>query len=271
MGTTFEQLKALLTLSARPVKTGTAEEWAEARRRLGRRFPVDYCQFVSTYGSCAIDNFYLTILNPFVEDGSFWRDLERERAIDAEDVEVCDPHDTGMWFPRPRGMIPWGSTDDGRNMLWLANDSDPDGWAVFEEWDTSGMTFDGGMEDFLLASLRQERVGLSLGAGSVPTYVDPLVPMTHGGATFSPELLWDDAAVATMCRVFAVASRRGDNSLVMRPGGWIVSWWANSFSLSVPPEDLPKARELVLELVSALHVSIVSIHPESWSDMVNTP
>lgn len=101
-------------------------------------------------------------------------------------------------------------------------------------------------------------------------HVDPVVPTLHVGATFSPDLLWDDDTVATTCRVFAGASRRGENSLVMRPGGWMVSWWANSFSLSLPANDLPRAKERVLELVNALDVSIRSVSVASWSDLVGT-
>ena len=270
MVTAFDELKALLRFSGEPVSTGTPDEWAAAHRRLGRRFPVDYCQFVSTYGSCAVDNYYLRILNPFEEQGAFWQNVDRERAIDAEDFEACDPDDPRTLFPRPKGMIPWGSTDDGGSVLWLANSSDPDGWTVFEEWETSGSTFEGSMEEFLLASLRKERAGPSLGSdfpSSLPVYVDPVVPMADAAVNFEPDLLWDDATVATVCRVFPVASRRGESSLVMRPGGWMVSWSTNSFWLSFPVHDLRAAKEHVVDLVSALDVTITSVTPDSWSDV----
>lgn len=60
-------------------------------------------------------------------------------------------------------MIPWAATDDGGSILWLANGSDPDTWAVFEEWETSGTRFDGGMEEFLLASLKRVSFATSMG------------------------------------------------------------------------------------------------------------
>ena len=55
MATRLEHLRKLLVLSGPPVWTGTREQWSEAHHRLGKRFPVDYLQFVSIFGHCTVD------------------------------------------------------------------------------------------------------------------------------------------------------------------------------------------------------------------------
>ena len=272
MVTKFEELASLLRFSGDPVSTGGDGAWGAVFQRLGRRLPLDYLQFVSRYGYCAIDNFYLLMLNPFEESGRFWSDLERERAIDREDVDVFESDDPEVMFPRPKGMIPWGSTDDGGSLLWLADDGDPDDWSVFQESEISGMRFPGGMEDFLVASLRGDTVGLALGSGfpsSCPTYVDPVVPLVSAAVTFSRDLEWDAQALTALETAFSTATRSRHNSLVKRPGGWIVSWWASTLQVGVPPPDEAEAKQRVAELASALGVSIAAATPDDWADIVD--
>jgi len=177
MRTNFDQLRELLVLSGEPAHTGSAEQWAEAHQRLQGHFPVDYLQFVSTFGYCEIE-FHLRVLNPFARNGGFWDDLERERAIDLEHFELVPPEDPRAFFPRPKGMIPWGSTDDGGSYLWVTHDADPDRWTVFKDWDLAGKDYGVGMEEFLLAGLRGQLDGFALGAGfpeALPVRLDPIV------------------------------------------------------------------------------------------------
>lgn len=173
----FEELQELLTLAGDPVATGLPEEWEAAELRLGRHFPTDYRDFVSRYGYCSIGD--LRILNPFSENGGFWQDLEMERASDAADLEVDDPDDPLSSFPRPKGMIPWGSTGDGGSCLWIAGSGDADQWTVFETWELAGAAFAGSMTDFLVATLRRAHASVALGPGfpsSRPCVVSPIPP-----------------------------------------------------------------------------------------------
>lgn len=177
MASGFEQLQDLLVLSGKPVSTGTPAQWTETHRRLGTHFPVDYLQFVTTYGHCMVDN-HIQILNPFAARGRFWEDLDRERATDLEDLEVSPPDDPRALFARPKGMIPWGSTGDGGSYLWVTNGADPDSWTVFVEWDLYSAAYPLGMEDFLVAGLRGQLDAFALGDGkpsTLPAHVDPVI------------------------------------------------------------------------------------------------
>lgn len=177
MANRFDELHELLTLAGDPVATGSPDEWEAAELRLGRQFPTDYRDFVLAYGYCAIDD--LRILNPFSENGGFWQDLEMERGSDAADLEIDDPDDPLSSSPRPKGMIPWGSTGDGGSCLWITGSGEPDQWTVFETWELAGAAFAGSMTDFLVATLRRNHASVALGSGfpsSLPCVASPIPP-----------------------------------------------------------------------------------------------
>lgn len=57
----------VLTLPAKPFNTEGVHGWKEIEDTIGTKFPSDYKQFISLYGTGGIDDF-LWILTPFVND-----------------------------------------------------------------------------------------------------------------------------------------------------------------------------------------------------------
>lgn len=273
MASTFEQLAECLVLSGSPVGTGTAEQWADLHRRLGRRLPIDYCQFVSRYGSCAIDN-YLVIINPFERAGrGFWDRLDQERATPRSAIRP------NHFFcrPRPKGMIPWAETDDGGACFWVTDDPDPDRWTVYEEWDLYGVRFSGGMEDYLLAALLRRSEALAVSGAfpsTMPAHVDPIVELVNVGVVFeesSHSVAEVRAAVRAVFPSAAPQGGRAEHYLIVRPQGWTVVYeelpWPR-LQLGVPPADLPAAKAAVVRLARALGVAVSQASEPAWADIV---
>jgi hypothetical protein len=271
MATTFEQLQELLLLSGAPVGTGNPDQWLEAQRRLGMRFPVDYQRFVSTYGYCTVDD-GVYILNPFEVEGQFWEELGRQRAIDEMDLEVTPPDDPGAFYPRPKGMVPWGSTSDGGSYLWVTDSADPDHWTVFVEWDLSSAPYAVGFEDFLLSGLRSQLDDFAFGEGfpsSRPAYVDPVVSLAQAHVRFTPPVQWGPSELAIMGRVFGVPVPSGVNRLVVRPSRWALIWHHGHLTLELQPQDIDQPKAHVAALTAALGVEIEAASPDSWADLVS--
>jgi hypothetical protein len=166
-------------------------------------------------------------------------------------------------------MIPWGSTDDGGSYLWVTN-GDADRWTVFVEWDLSSAPYALGMEDFLLAGLRQELDAFAFGVGfptSRPAYVDPVVQMSYAHVRFDPPLHWGLQEVETLCRVFGMRTGQG-NGLTVRPERWRLVWHDGLLLFDVLPDDIDGPKPKVAALAAALGASIVEASPESWMDLV---
>jgi hypothetical protein len=126
-------IKTLTDLMSPPTKPSdppTPEGWDEVEAALGFKLPGDYKQFVSTFGTGAVDGF-LWVLNPFsrnphlnlIEDARSTLSAEREFA------EEAGPRIPYPLYPDANGLFPWGGTDNGDVLYWLRT-GDPTAWSV---------------------------------------------------------------------------------------------------------------------------------------------
>jgi SUKH superfamily protein len=124
------QLKQLITPPPRPLEAGSLAEWSAVEQKLGLSLPVEYRDFILTYGTGQFANFYL-IYNPF--SVSEWVNLhacvervcKMEREFKREWPEMV-PYKI---FPDGPGLLPWGSDDNGNYYYWLT-EGPADSWQV---------------------------------------------------------------------------------------------------------------------------------------------
>ncbi|HET7489555.1 MAG TPA: hypothetical protein VFJ85_16630 [Acidimicrobiales bacterium] len=240
------------------------------QRRVRRHLPEDYRRFIDEFGQCALDDGHLWILSPFDFGGTFWQMLDDQPVIDSYDLPASVPGEPRRMEPRPKGMIPWGTTDDGGTYLWEPTDPDPECWTVYVEWDLYGASYPLGMSEFLLAGIRGELDAHAFGEGfslTPPIYLDRFTERVDAGVDFDPPVRWDPAALETLCRIFGLPQPRG-NTKIVRPQGWNLCWTAGRLTFSLPPSDIDAPKSQVADLAAALGVRIVRASPSTWSDLV---
>ena len=124
----LEALVRLMPPPSEPRHPGDPDEWPQIELRLGRRLPSDYKAFVATYGSGRIGDF-LNIANPF-SDNPHVRDLPDAMLKIYRGIRKFE-HIPFPIHPEPGGLIPWGDTDNGDVLFWVADPpDDPDRWAI---------------------------------------------------------------------------------------------------------------------------------------------
>jgi hypothetical protein len=150
----FELLIATpLPQESRPSRT----DWSDVTQRLGTELPTDYKELITTLGVGCINEF-VYILSPFSSFQNLEHAVYRSRTMHARFVETLGVDDiTYPIFPKPGGLLPWGSSWDDDTFHWITNGGDPDSWPVFVE----GRYGERGeypltMTEFLVESLRGE-------------------------------------------------------------------------------------------------------------------
>jgi hypothetical protein len=121
-----------------PLETGAEDAWPRVEEDLGVPIPPDYREFVHAYGSGCFQRF-LWPLNPFSEDENLnlgrqapmllWAVQEQKRQA-PETV----PHPV---HPESGGLFPWGRTENGDGLYWLA-EGDPARWPVVVAYGAGG-------------------------------------------------------------------------------------------------------------------------------------
>lgn len=115
----FEDLTAVLPRPDNPVELATAESWGPIVDTLGFALPVDYMQFIETYGSGSINDF-IWVFNPFSATrtvnfvAQFTRILGALRTLKEEAPSKVP-------FPlmyEHGGLLPWGMTTPGDMLCW---------------------------------------------------------------------------------------------------------------------------------------------------------
>ncbi|HEX7446828.1 MAG TPA: SMI1/KNR4 family protein [Pirellulales bacterium] len=123
-------LKTLITLMGPPLNpTDVPYEggWQSVECRLSLKIPEDYKEFVTYYGSGAIDGF-LWVLNPFahhknvnlISQSAVTLDAQRQFSRETRILETPYP-----LHPDARGLFPWGVTDNGDVLYWLCDSGRP--------------------------------------------------------------------------------------------------------------------------------------------------
>ncbi|MCT4352613.1 SMI1/KNR4 family protein [Streptomyces sp. Je 1-79] len=136
-----------------PVSGGDSIDWQEIQRTTGLTLPVDYREFVESYGGGEIDE-YLSISTPPVP-GSAYGDL-----LDRTDPALSHPEHLLALLPGSElpSLLPFADSASSDVAFWLCEGA-PDDWpvAIFRRQTPYGMNrwtvFDGGMASFCVAVL----------------------------------------------------------------------------------------------------------------------
>jgi hypothetical protein len=133
MPSTTKYLEQLLVRPETVLNQGTDLQWQATERFLGTPLPSDYKQFISIYGSGAIDGF-LTIFNgcsnPARDHDCLPGDAYRRVTHVYRRLRQENPKEWNwVLFPEPGGLLPWGDTDWQAPLFWVT-EGDPDLWTV---------------------------------------------------------------------------------------------------------------------------------------------
>ncbi len=123
-------LQAVLVPPHDPAETGSPEEWLRVERTLGTVLPSAYKEFVSTYGTGAINNFFW-VLNPFAEDSAInlLSEGQRIREVYAAKRAEYPQYWPFRVFPEAGGLLPWAFDRNGDELHWLTQ-GDPEHWHI---------------------------------------------------------------------------------------------------------------------------------------------
>ena len=107
-------------------------DWAQVELQLGTSLPDDYKWFISVYGTGAICDDYIRVLNPFTKIGvldllkCYRGTLDRYRVAKKEGETPIVPYPV---YPEPGGILPWGTSANGHEMSWLTI-GEPNNWGI---------------------------------------------------------------------------------------------------------------------------------------------
>lgn len=123
----LNDLMKLLPPPSSAVESADAVAWDRFEQSFGTALPLDYKQFVTIYGTGAIDGF-LWILNPFSKNR--YLNLLEEGRVKLEALEAFI-HETVPYplYPKPNGLLPCGVSDNGDVIFWLCS-GHPSEWSL---------------------------------------------------------------------------------------------------------------------------------------------
>jgi hypothetical protein len=129
----MSSLKSLMEVMPppdRPSEPPKADGWQSVAASLGVELPEDYKEFITIYGTGAVDGF-LWVLTPFTQNQNL---NLLEQAKVRLDVQRKFSEASGMAAPyelnpNPNGLLPWGVTDNGDVLYWLCSGA-PSTWAI---------------------------------------------------------------------------------------------------------------------------------------------
>jgi len=142
-----------------PIENGEVEGWNAVEQTLKTRLPSDYKDYINVFGTGCLSNF-IWVFNPFSKNlnlnlhNQISAQLNAITTLEKEFNESC-PYPI---YPELGGLLPWGITDNGDVMFWIAN-GEPDSWkiVVHESRGTMYEMFETTLTNFLI-DLSLERI-----------------------------------------------------------------------------------------------------------------
>ena len=149
-----------------PSEAGDIDGWKRVEEIMKTKLPIDYKQYISTYGTGCICEF-LWPLNPFSKNkylnlmAKSEAELNSLRDLKKMDFQEC-PYPL---FPDSGGILTWGVTDNGDVLFWLTQ-GEPDKWItvinesrspVYEEFDRTMTQF---ISDLIRGQIRSNIIEL---------------------------------------------------------------------------------------------------------------
>lgn len=126
----ISQLKSILTPPALPNENGNGNHWPLIDEKI--KFPEDYIEFISDYGTGRIADF-IALLNPFAKNDELNFFSQKKLIIEEFDCLIQEDSDYYKYnlYPKPDGLLPVGITDNGDYLFWVVNDTqDSNSWGV---------------------------------------------------------------------------------------------------------------------------------------------
>lgn len=151
----LQALLAVLPQPERPLETGDEGSWLVFEASIGITFPVDYKEYITTFGSGSIGAFIMPY-NPFCLEPmrslllSYERWPREAMAIQALQHQYGADVFPFPVYPAPGGVLPWGTTANGDRLFWQTVGL-PDAWTVMVNAARSSTceTFTCSMTEFL--------------------------------------------------------------------------------------------------------------------------
>ncbi|MFJ7067896.1 hypothetical protein [Streptomyces sp. NPDC101115] len=160
--TALQRLEKLLP----PPSEGTTIDWDAITVAYGTRFPSDYMDFLSTYGSGEIDGM-LAIFAPATDPDLLVRCVSR-LPVDVLDLpeidEWSDTHQAELYDPAD--IMVWGETAEADVLGWITVNDEADDWpvAVYThggEWTVFTCTMTGFLTRLLGGDFERNPTGLT--------------------------------------------------------------------------------------------------------------
>ncbi len=158
----METLRELMPPTA---ASDTVADWERLSESWGKEFPVDYRQFIDTYGAGAIQEF-LEIQKPEpkedVPESSTGGMLHETANAEYAWAEMRKSPELGRATPE---LIAWGADASADILCWDASGEDPERWPVLVYNRAEGLwrRYDVGMAEFLVRVLRAQFADCPLG------------------------------------------------------------------------------------------------------------
>lgn len=123
-------IKTIMVPPETPSEVPSASDWIVVEAVLGIELPVDYKQFVDTFGTGAIDGF-LWVLNPISRNPNLNLIVQSKKILEAQRKLSEDPATKidYSFHPDVPGLFPWAVSDNGDVVYWHCN-GDPFNWPV---------------------------------------------------------------------------------------------------------------------------------------------
>nr|CBX81887.1 hypothetical protein EAIL5_3067 [Erwinia amylovora ATCC BAA-2158] len=117
----MESLRNILIPPKSPNETGDGGNWPLVDENV--MFPIDYVDFISTYGTGRIADF-IALLNPFTENYDL--NFFEQKKLIIEDFNYLIKEDPSYYkcnlYPKVDGLLPVGITDNGDYIFWVVTD-----------------------------------------------------------------------------------------------------------------------------------------------------
>lgn len=267
----LDQLARLIPPPAAPVDA--QGDWARVEADLALALPADFKQLIETYGLGHFVDF-ITPLTPFGPRALFLRSargiLDSERAFREQ-----HPNDSPYaLYPEPGGLLQWAGTHNGDRLCWLT-EGEPDHWTTIA-WNQRSWrynVFPVGAVEFLHSWLTGHittTVFRPRDADQPAPWFEPFLERKHvtiklseGPIPYTERLqILRDALAPTLDRGGINRDGRRQDHFTAPEHRWRLTYetaHGHQIRLAYPPEDEPRARTLMLDVVGRMGCQILAI------------
>lgn len=121
------KFKELIPCPDNPVGVSKKEELIATQESLGVTFPPDFVDFIQSYGSGHLGEFY-HVWNPF-DSKKFLKTIDIVCWNERDSKRMYPEFFPYEIYPNSPGFLPWGSDDNGNYYGWLTKGA-PEEWLV---------------------------------------------------------------------------------------------------------------------------------------------